>query len=239
MWCLTQPNVCLHLPLALALYLSSMALGLTPSSRICRGHQVTRLDLTYEFDTIGMVPMPILQLGTIVIGKMWVLVRGVEQQLRIPKDDIVESIQQEESEDILEPTFVRSQRPRYVEHDQLEPTLRDVIQCLITAQEEHRWIMDSISEVIRHLAMDHPPFPRTGPTVPPPSQTHGTGHDGTGTSATHPKDTDDDSDEGTEDEEAEYERSDEQVGVLGSILYILIRRMYFDMIYVCCLYLYI
>lgn len=69
--------------------------------------------------------------------------------------------------------------------------------------------MDSISEVIRHLAMDHPPFPRTGPTVPPPSQTHGTGHDGTGTSATHPKDTDDDSDEGTEDEEAEYERSDE------------------------------
>lgn len=99
---------------------------------------------------------------------------------------------------------MRNHRPRNLEPDKPEPTLHDVMQCLVIAQEERRWIMASVIGVMRHLGMDNPSFPRAGLVVPPPSQAWGIGHDGTGTSGTHPKDTDDDSDEGTEAEEAEY-----------------------------------
>ncbi|CAI9281695.1 unnamed protein product [Lactuca saligna] len=115
--------------------MKSIALGSTHSSRICRGHWVTRLTLSYEVDTSGIVPMPIWEMGIIALGKEWVLVRGVGQQWRIPEDDIVESIQQVESEDIPKPTFMRRQRRKYMKPDQPELTLRDVIQCLVAAQE--------------------------------------------------------------------------------------------------------
>ena len=60
---------------------------------------------------------------------------------------------------------------------------------------------------MRHLGMDHPLFPQAGPTVPPPAHPD---HDGAGPSGTHHRDTnDDDSDDGTEYEEGEYESSDE------------------------------
>nr|KAJ0226655.1 hypothetical protein LSAT_V11C100042900 [Lactuca sativa] len=134
MWCLTN---------------KSMALGSTPSSRICRSHWVTRLALSYEVDTSVMVPMPIRELGNTALGKMWVVVRGVRKQWRILKDNI-------------------------------------------------------------HLGMDHPPFPRAGPSIPPPSQPQGAGHGGDGPSGTHHGDTDDDL-EDTKDEEAGYESNDEYI----------------------------
>lgn len=90
--CLTQTEVFLHLPFALALYLSCMALGSMPSIRICRGHWVTRLALSYEFDTSEMVHIPIRYMSTTVLWKMWVLVRGVGQQWRIPDDNIMDLI---------------------------------------------------------------------------------------------------------------------------------------------------
>nr|KAJ0226662.1 hypothetical protein LSAT_V11C100033490 [Lactuca sativa] len=74
MWCLTQ---------------RSMALGSTPLSRICGGHWVTRLFLSYEWDG----PLPIRELGTTAHVKIRVLVRGVGQQWMIPEDEIVEPIQ--------------------------------------------------------------------------------------------------------------------------------------------------
>nr|KAJ0209507.1 hypothetical protein LSAT_V11C400189480 [Lactuca sativa] len=46
---------------------------------------------------------------------------------------------------------------------------------------EHRWIMASIARVMRHLGMDHPPFPQTDSVVRPPAQPRGTIHDGVGT----------------------------------------------------------
>lgn len=91
-----------------------MALGSTPSIRICKGHWVTTLAISYEVATSEMVPMPIREMGTTTIGKMWVLVQGVRQLWMIPKDNIVEPIQQVELKDILEPAFVRSQRRRYI-----------------------------------------------------------------------------------------------------------------------------
>ncbi|CAI9287954.1 unnamed protein product [Lactuca saligna] len=107
MWCLTQTNVCLYLPFDLALYLSSMALGSTPVSRICRGYWVTRLSLSYDFDTSGIVRMPIREMGATTRGKIWVLVRGVGKQWRILDNDIMEPTQQAEPEDIPEPAFLR------------------------------------------------------------------------------------------------------------------------------------
>lgn len=70
-------EVCLHLPFGLALYLSSMDLGSTPSNKICMGHWVTRFALSNEVDTSGMVPMPIWEVGTTALRKMWELVKGV------------------------------------------------------------------------------------------------------------------------------------------------------------------
>ncbi|CAI9285737.1 unnamed protein product [Lactuca saligna] len=70
MSCVTQTEVCFHLPFSLALYLSGMALGSPPSSRICRGHWVTRLTLYYEVETRGMVLVLILYMGTTSLGKM-------------------------------------------------------------------------------------------------------------------------------------------------------------------------
>nr|KAJ0217239.1 hypothetical protein LSAT_V11C300133210 [Lactuca sativa] len=102
---------------------SIRALSSTPSSNIFRGHWFTRLALSYELDTCGMVPMPIKEIGTTALGEMRVL-----------------------------------------------PTLRDVMQCLVVAHEERRWIMVSISGVMWHLGMDHPPFPKVGPSFQPPTQ---------------------------------------------------------------------
>nr|KAJ0197139.1 hypothetical protein LSAT_V11C700355440 [Lactuca sativa] len=162
-------EVCLHLPSAIYIFLSSMALGSTPSRRICRGRWITRLALYYEVDISGMVHMPIREMGTTAHGKI---------QWRISEDDIVELIQQVEPEDIPDSVIVRRQWPRYTEPGQPEPTLHDVMQCL-------------------DLGIDHPPFPMAGPTIPHPSQPRGTFHDGVGTSSIHPRDTDDDNDEGT------------------------------------------
>ena len=96
---------------------------------------------------------------------MRALVREVGQLWRIPEDDIVEPIQQLEQEDIPFPAFVRRHRPRYAEPGQLKTTLCDVMKYLIAAKEEHRWIMDLVSVMMRHLGMDHQPFPRVGPCV--------------------------------------------------------------------------
>ncbi|CAI9295066.1 unnamed protein product [Lactuca saligna] len=123
-----------------------MAVGSTPSSKIRRDHWVTRMAISYEVDTSGMVPMPIREMGTTALGKMWVLV---------------------ESEDIPELTFVRCQRPRHAKLDYREPTIHDVMRCLVVTHEERRWIIASITGVMQHLGMDHLPFPRTGPAVPP------------------------------------------------------------------------
>lgn len=75
MWCPTQMEVHLYLPFALVLYLSGMALGTTSQSRICGGHCVTILALSYGVDTSGMVPISIQFLGTTTLGKMRVLTR--------------------------------------------------------------------------------------------------------------------------------------------------------------------
>nr|KAJ0195660.1 hypothetical protein LSAT_V11C700360860 [Lactuca sativa] len=99
MWCLTQTEVCLYLPFALALYLSSIALGSKPSSRICGGHWVTRLALSYEVETSWMVLILIREMGTTALRKMHALTQ-VGRQWRIPDDNIMEPIQQVESEDI-------------------------------------------------------------------------------------------------------------------------------------------
>lgn len=72
--------------------------------------------------------------------------------------------------DILDPAFVRCYRLSHVEPNHPEPTLRDVMQCLVVAHEERRWIMVSISGVMWHLGIDHPPFPKVGPSFQPPTQ---------------------------------------------------------------------
>ncbi|CAI9277803.1 unnamed protein product [Lactuca saligna] len=144
MWCITQTEVFLHLYFSLALYLSSMALGSTHLSMICGGHWVTSLDLSYEFETSGMAHMPIRELSSTALGKMWV-----------------------EPEDIPNLAFIRRQRPGYVDPGQ----------------------------------------PEAGPSVPPPSQPLGAGHDGVGFSGTHPRDIDEDKD--SEGEKVKYESSDE------------------------------
>nr|KAJ0221926.1 hypothetical protein LSAT_V11C200080140 [Lactuca sativa] len=168
-------EVCLHLPFALALNLSSMVLGSTPLSRICEGHRVTSLALSYEVDTSWMVSMPIQEMGTTALAKCgcWFGESGSSGGFR-----------------------------RTISWTGTEST--NVTQCLIAAQEEHCWIM-----VIRHLGMDHPPFTRASPAVLSLSQPRGAGHDRPVTSGTHLKDIDDDSDEGMEDAEPEYESSSE------------------------------
>nr|KAJ0199898.1 hypothetical protein LSAT_V11C600304370 [Lactuca sativa] len=171
MWCLTQTEVHLHLPFALALYLSGIALGTTSSSRICRGDRVTRLSLSYGVDTSRMVPISIRDLGTKDLGKMWVLTREAGQPWRAPGDDIVESIRQVEPKVIPDPTFVRRHIPRHADPDHPEPTLGDVLQGLTAAQEERRWMMASL----------------VAPRI--------TGYDCFGPSGTHFGDTDDDDDD--------------------------------------------
>nr|KAJ0224487.1 hypothetical protein LSAT_V11C100043360 [Lactuca sativa] len=187
--------------------MKSLAVGSMPSSRICGGHWVTRLALSYDADTSGMVPIPIKDMSIIALGKMWVLVWGVGRHWRLLDDDIVEPIRQVELEDIPEPDFEWRQRPRHAEPEQPEPTLRDVMRCSVVAQ-ERRWIMASLSRVIQHLGMDHPHFHQAGPVFPPPAQFRGTNHDGVGTSGTHLGDIDD-SEDVTENEENEYDSSDE------------------------------
>nr|KAJ0189621.1 hypothetical protein LSAT_V11C800404730 [Lactuca sativa] len=108
-----------------------MALGSTPLSWICGGHWVTRLTLSYEVNTGGIVPMPSREMGTTVLGKMQAL-------------------------------------------------------CLVVAREECHWIMASTTGVMRHLGMEHPPFPQ----------------------GIHYGDIDE-YDDGIEDEEGEYESNNE------------------------------
>lgn len=76
MWCLNQTEFHLNLPFSLALYFYGMPLGTMPSSKICGGHWVTRLALSYKDDTSGMAPIPVRDMGTTALGKIWVLVRG-------------------------------------------------------------------------------------------------------------------------------------------------------------------
>nr|KAJ0207710.1 hypothetical protein LSAT_V11C500244930 [Lactuca sativa] len=82
-----------------------MALGTMPSSRICGGLWVTQLAQSFEVDTSGMVPIPIIYIGTTYLGKMQVLVQGDDQQWRVRNDDIVEPIRQVEPKHIPEPAF--------------------------------------------------------------------------------------------------------------------------------------
>nr|KAJ0193834.1 hypothetical protein LSAT_V11C800442240 [Lactuca sativa] len=51
--------------------------GSMPWSRIYEGHWVTRLALSYEVDTSGMFSIPIRDVGSTALGKMWVLVLRV------------------------------------------------------------------------------------------------------------------------------------------------------------------
>ena len=80
--------------------------------------------------------------------------------------------------------------------------------------------MASTTGVMRHLGMEHPPFPQVGPTFPPPSQPRGTVHDVSGPQGIHYGDIDE-YDDGIEDEEGEYESNNEQVEVFGLLLFIL------------------
>lgn len=176
--------------------------------------------------------MPIQQMDTTALRKMMVLTR-VRRQQRISDDDIVEPLGQVESEDIIEHAFKESQRPRHAKPDQLDLTLHDVMNCLVVAQEEHRWIMASVVGLTQHLGIDHLPFRQMGPIVP--ASAHAC-HDGTGPPGTHLRDTDDDnSDEGMKYKEGEYESNDEQVDWFGLTLCILIFIFYdvFDALYVC------
>ncbi|CAI9286100.1 unnamed protein product [Lactuca saligna] len=134
-----------------------MALGTTSSSRICGGHLVTRLALSFGVDTSGMVLISIQELGITALGKMRI--------------------------------------PRHVKPDRPEPTLGDVMRGLTNVQDEHHCLMVSLVAMMRHLGMDHPPFPSADPVVPPPSQSRNNGYDGVGPSSTHPGDTDDDDDD--------------------------------------------
>ncbi|CAI9293971.1 unnamed protein product [Lactuca saligna] len=130
-----------------------------------------------------MVPIPIRYMGTTTLGKMWVLVREVGWQWRVSDDDM-EPIRQVEPEHIPKPVFERHHRPRHVNLDQPQLTLRD------------------------HLGLDHPHFPHASPVVPPPAHLRGVGNDGVGTSGTYPRDTDDDNEESSKDKEDEFERSE-------------------------------
>lgn len=107
MWCLTQTEVRLNLPFVLAHYFSGMDLGTMHSSTIYDGHWVTGLALSYQVDTSGMVLILIRDMGAKDLGKMRVLVQGVDRQWRVPDDDIVEPIRQVESEHIYESAFDR------------------------------------------------------------------------------------------------------------------------------------
>lgn len=69
--------------------------------------------------------------------------------------------------DIPEPAFAMHQIPRHAESDLPKQTLRDVMQYLVAVLEERHWIMVSIAGVMRHLGVDHPPFPRVGHAIPP------------------------------------------------------------------------
>ncbi|CAI9294402.1 unnamed protein product [Lactuca saligna] len=73
MWFLTQNKVRLNIPVVLALYLSDMDLGSMPLIKICGGHWVTRLALSYKVDTSMMVPIPIRDMTTTTLGKIRVL----------------------------------------------------------------------------------------------------------------------------------------------------------------------
>lgn len=66
-------------------------------------------------------------------------------------------------------------------------------------------MMGLLVAVMWHLGMNHMPFPRVDPIVPPPSQPCNTGHDGVGTSRTRPEDTDDGDDNDADDKETETE----------------------------------
>ena len=76
-WYLTKIEVFHCIAFALALYLSCMALDSMPSSKICEDHWVTHLALSYEVDSSEVVPIPIREMGTTALGKMWVLFQGV------------------------------------------------------------------------------------------------------------------------------------------------------------------
>nr|KAJ0205710.1 hypothetical protein LSAT_V11C500231410 [Lactuca sativa] len=180
MWCLTEVEICLHLPFSVALYLSSMSLGSMPSIMICRGYWVTRFNLSYVFDTSGMIPLPLTNMGATALGKKWLL-------WRVPDEDTVEPIRQMKPKHIPEPAFERRQRPRHAEPNQTESTICDVM-----------WCMDVVGGASLYYGF-------VGPAVPPHAQPS---HDGAGPSGIHHGDTDDNSKESTEDEEGEYESSD-------------------------------
>ncbi|CAI9293011.1 unnamed protein product [Lactuca saligna] len=102
------------------------------------------------------------------------------KQWRIPDDDFVTPIRQMEPEHIHKPTFVRRQRHRYVKIDR-EPTLNDFMQRIDVLKEGHRWSMASISSIMVHPGMDHPPFLQVGSVVcrdvAGPSRTQQGGYD--------------------------------------------------------------
>lgn len=108
--------------------------------------------------------------------------------------------------------FEWHQIPRHVKPDFLEPTLGDVMWGLTAAREECRWMMTSLFIVMRHLGMDHPPFPSADPVVPHPSQPHIIGYKGTGPSGTHPGDTDDDNDDNDGDDDDDEETDTKSEG---------------------------
>ncbi|CAI9298788.1 unnamed protein product [Lactuca saligna] len=172
-----------------------MALGTTSSSRVCEGHWVTSLALSYGVYTSGMVHISIQELGTITIQKMWVLTIEAGQPQRVSGDDIVEPIRQVEPKVVPGSAFVRHQRPRNAEPDLSEPNIGEVMQGLTDAQQECHWMMDSLVMMMQHLGMDHPPFLSADPIVPSHFQPHNTSYYSTGPLGTHPGEADDDDDE--------------------------------------------
>ncbi|CAI9269254.1 unnamed protein product [Lactuca saligna] len=64
-----------------------------------------------------------------------------------------------EPEVVPDLSFMRRQRPRYAEPDFSDPTLDDAMRGLSDAWEECHRIMASLVAVMRHLGMDHSPFP--------------------------------------------------------------------------------
>ena len=70
-------------------------------------------------------------------------------------------------------------------------------------------MMSSLVTVMRHLGMDHPPFPGAAPIVPQPSQPCNTSYDGVGPFGTYPIDTNADDDDADDDDEEDTKTESE------------------------------
>ncbi|CAI9287810.1 unnamed protein product [Lactuca saligna] len=98
LWCLLHSNVHLHIPYTIASFLSSsLALGTQPWIKICSVQFINHLAQSYRVDTYGMTHNDIRDLYKETLRRLRAVVRGPDQILRIPTDDVVVPIRQVES----------------------------------------------------------------------------------------------------------------------------------------------